>query len=617
MAEDKKIQFSAQDAGLSSFMKKLQADGKSMYKTFADEAKKQTDNQKEQFKIIQAQIKQYKEALKIQKEITQERIKQAKQVLKDTPAHTSEGMMERVAAQRKLARSEKELNDLKERDRMASAASGENRRNPPKSDSKSESKSSILNDIIKAGLFRDIVGLIRQVPNQENGLGLLSPAISVAGAATGGIAGAAIDASNLKIAGTGLGDVHASTVLASLGKEAGAFFGDAITRSFKIRDQFDQSFNRYKALGGTDSAVNSGNRTVTFGGLKNSSVGFSDIDVAEAMARLSATRGKGSARSEALMPLLLSRGFGIDESTSFGAFGMERSGGGRGFANIQRALGVAIAEGLDRAKLTDAIQIQTQLLQHFSESNTRVSSIDANRAMFEFNRMGGMFSLGDPRGIRNIMGVSQGLSNPGSDFGQAQNYAVLRSLFPNADPFELRKREEQGLQTPGFLQGVMDQISSTGASDTIQKFMLKSRFGDLSYEAIDTLFKNKGQIGSMSRDELGRMIGTANISDEATNLTSKYTKMNAEVVNAFRDNFIEGIGVLKSQFVNEMGAAAKEVANILKDEFSISSGENHAGAYNPPGSKKPVPNGMYRVPDGKGGSFDTKIAGQTPKTYYH
>lgn len=545
--EDKKISFSATDAGLSAFMKKLQADGKSMYQSFAEEAKKQTSSQKEQFKIIQDQIKSLKEALKIQKEITQERIKQAKSVLENMPAHTAEGLMERTAAHSKLARANKDLQDVKDKERAVNNAQGQNVRptNAPK-----ESRSSILNDILKAGLFRDLFSLIRQVPNQENGLGLMSPALSVAGGALGAGMGAGIDAiAGAKILGTGFGDIHASTFMANLGKEAGGFFGDAITRSFRVRDQYDQSFNKFRAFGGKGGSENM------------SSMGFDDISVASTMAQFSKASGTAKGASGGTLAMLaLSRAFGVDEGTSLSAFGMQRSGGGSGTTNMQRALGVAVAEGMDRAKFTDAIKTQTQLLQHFSESKNTVSSIDANRTMFEFNRMGGMFSLGDPRSIQNIMAVSGGLTNPNSGFGQAQNYAVLRGLFPNADPFDLKRKEEQGLQTPGFLKGVMDQIQSTGVSETLQKFMLKSRFGDLSFEGVDTLFKNKGQIGSMSESELSKMLGLKEARKEAEELTSRYTKMNAEVTNAFRDDFVKGISTLSDQFVVEMGRAIELVA---------------------------------------------------------
>ncbi len=587
--EEKKVKFSATDDGMSSFMKKMRDEAKSLYETFSNEAKKQTQSSKEQFKIIQEQLKAYREALKVQKEITQEKLKQAQKVLDTEPAFTNEGASRRAEAKREQAKAERDLKDIAERDKQIRGAGDYARNNKPKEE-KPESKSSVLNDILRAGLFRDIMSLMRQVPNQENGLGLVSPIASIAGGAAGAASGGLIDLANISILGNKLGDVHASTVLSNLGKEMGGFMGDAITRSFKIRDQYDQSYNKFRAYGGTGSTQNM------------AAMGYDDIAVANTMAQSSVASGTArGADRRTLATLSLSRGFGIDEGTSMGAFAMQRSGAGNGVTNIQRALGVAVSEGLDRAKLSDAIKTQTQILQHFAESSNQVSSIDANRTMFEFNRMGGMFSLGDPRAMGNIMSVSNGLTSPGSAFGQSQNYAVLRDLFPSADAFDLKRKEEQGLQTPGFLKGVIEQIQSTGASETVQKFMLKNRFSDLSYEGVDTLFKNKSQIGSMSESELSKMLGLKQAQKEAEELTSKYTKMNAEVTNAFRDSFADGIKTLKDQFVSEFGQAITEVSSMLS---GVLTDPGQAPVYVPAGSKTPVANNRYRVTRKDGSATD-------------
>ena len=78
MAEDKKISFGAQDSGLSSFMKKIMEDGKKMYSTFADEAKKQVTSSKEQNKFIQERIRLLKEELSVQKDIARQELNRSK-----------------------------------------------------------------------------------------------------------------------------------------------------------------------------------------------------------------------------------------------------------------------------------------------------------------------------------------------------------------------------------------------------------------------------------------------------------------------------------------------------------------------------------------------------------
>lgn len=575
MADDKKISFSASDNGVSAFMKKMQADGKALYESFATEAKKQTSSQKEQFRIINDQLKALKENLKIQKEITQERLKQAKAFLETEPGHTAEGASLRAQAMRAVKKREQELADISEREKVIKSARGENKTTP------SQDSKSIFKDLLNAGLFRDMLSIARQVPNQENGLGLLSPMMSFTGGAAGASSGWLMD-TIVKVATAGQIDLGLSAKLGNVGKEGMGFMGDAITRSFKIRDQYDQSYNKFRAVGGTGNSANL------------SGMGFDDIAVANAMGQVSGSAGTArGANRNTLAMLSLSRGYNIDEGTSLGAIGMQRSGGGNGVFNMQRGLGLAIAEGLDRAKFSDVIRTQTQLLQHFAQTSTNASAIEANRTMFEFNRIGGQFGVGDARSMSNIMKVSEGLSNPGTDFGQAQNYITLRKLKPNAGIFDLLKYQEQGLQTPGFLKGILNEINSSSGSEDFKKLQLQQRT-KLSYAATENLWEGykEGKVGSMTDRELSKTLGLDRVQKEAEELTSRYTRMNAEVTNAFRDDFVKGIHVLSEQFVEDMGRAIKEVAAMIGEDPT----------YTPPGEKTPLKAGQVKVSLPNGGS---------------
>lgn len=597
MTEDKKIRFSGDGSELSAFMKKLQSDGRNLYESFAKEAIKLTTSQKEQSKIISDQIKLYRDSLKIQKEITEEKLKQVQAVLKGIPeggvggSVAFENMAERTAAQKKIDRITSELNEIKDKDKAARGADQENRGRP----FTESSRGGVFNDIMKAGLVRDLLSMIRSVPNQENGSGLISPFMQFTGAATGAALGSAIDAANVKVLGTGLGDIHASTTLSNLLKEVGGFYGDAIVRSFKTQDHFTQASGRFRGLGGTMGNIPS-----------LTAMGYSDIDFAEALGRSTGAAGNSRSASErARMQLGLSRGFGIDESVTTAAFGTERVGQRNSVSNIQRALGIAIGEGLDRAKFSDAIINQTQLIEKFSQVKENVSSNEVNRLMYEFNRMGGMFSIGDPRSMGNIAAIDAGLTNPNDRFFQSRNYAILSKLNPNANPMDLLIKQEQGSITPGFLAETLRMNRASGFSPEFQELQLASQFPQLSKAAVRKLYQmGPNAIGSMTEEELSKNLGTSRIAKEAESLTSHYTKMNAEVVNAFKQDFQAGISALAVQFEKEIGRAIEAIADKYQPDNKDDQGRQ-LEYHNPPASKLPLRNGYYRTKDhATGGTID-------------
>jgi hypothetical protein len=543
-SKDEFIRASQSEA--QKFQNETQGKGKSILADFTKIAQAQVKGQKEQSKLVHEQISDLSKKLQLEKEYL-------KTVLEGKAA-MAEGP-DKVLV-------DKELENLNSNSKKDKLLIEELRNEQNKRDKEiPDKKSSVFNDILKAGFFRDLMGLVRSIPNAQTGLDLVSPFSSIAGGAAGGMMGTAMDAANIKILGTGLGNTQAGTILANVGKEAGGFMGDAITRSFRLRNEYDNSYLGYRGLTGT----NLGTPDLT-------SMGFDDTRVAQTMVQIARSAGTpDGGRSSVTGIFGLSRGFGIEEGDSMSAMAMQRSGAGSGMTNMQRGLGVALAEGISRTKLGDVIRNQTSLLQQFSLTKTTVSSEAANKALFEFNRMGGPFSIGDPRSIQNIQGINSDLSSPGSPFGQALNYSVLRRLKgnENAGVFDLMRQQEQGLQTPGFLKGVIDDVTGMGGSEDFQKLMLKGRLPSLNFDAIDTLFKQKDKLGSMSEKSLSEMLDLDNIESQGQDLTSLLMRSQAEVANAFRDNFIEGISVLKNQFVTEMGLATEEVANILKRQFGL------------------------------------------------
>lgn len=534
----------ASQAEAAKLQAETQGKGKTILSDFAKIAQEQTKSQKEQSKLIHDQINALETKLKKQRE-------SLRMVLEEKAA-TADGKDKEIIDE-ELGK----IHSESKRDKVLIEEMREQQRERDKG-IKPDSKASVFNDIMKAGALRDLFALARQFPNADTGLDFVSPGLSIAGGAAGGLAGNALDAvKNLKVFGTGLGDTQFGVLGTQLGKDLGGFFGDAITRSFRTREQFDAGYSGFKGLTG----MNSGTRNMAF-------MGFDDIKVAQMMLQVAQAAGTGmGANRNASGVFGLHRGYNISEGDSLAAIGLQRSGAGSGVTNMQRGLGVAIAEGISRTRLGDVIRNQTALLQQFSMTNTNVSADMANRNLFEFNRMGGMFSMGDPRSISNIQAINNDLSNPGSPFAQAMNYSVLRRLNPNAGVFQLMKLQEQGLQTPDFLKGVIGDVSGMGGSEDFQKLMLKGRLPSLSFEAVDTLFNNRGALGSMSQSDLDKMLGSKTIESQASDLTTTLMKNQADVTNAFRADFMTGITEVEQQFEKQMKSAIDEIADYLKNKI--------------------------------------------------
>lgn len=577
MDQQTKIGFSGVDNGISAFMKKMQVDSKRMFDDQLNSARKYSSEIKDQIKFIELQIKALERKNKVERESL---IKRAEGFQKSPHAEVRYG--EAPAAFAKAERISRE-GDSQVGTLRSVLAELQSQKNAPLNPATAKQ---VFGAVMAAGLFRDVIGLVRQGSHAMSGLDLVSPVSSILGGTAGGLTGSGIDAiAGMQIAGFGAGKTNFGILMSQMGKEIGGIAGDLVTRQFKIQEAYDKEFLKYGALGGRDASANL------------ASLGYDDVAVAGAMgiATNAAGTGRGAGNSSQLM-LALSRLGWSNEGDIAGALGMQRSGGGNGAQNVQRVLGVAFSEGLDRAKFSDVVRTQTALLQHFAQSSTGVSSIDANRTLFEFNRMGGMFSAGDPRSLGNIMSIDQGLTSPSTPFSQAMSYSVLRRLNPSADVWQLRKMQEKGLQTPGFLSGMMDQFSSFGVSESLQKMMIADRF-NLKGDAVDTLFTNKGKLGSMSPEELSKMTGLEDIKTEAAKYTNQLTKDTAEVTNAFRVGFGEGINVLAVQFNDRFKEAIIASAIEFKRAFGV-------GEFS---STKNEPAAVVSHRAQKQGAFDAKL----------
>jgi hypothetical protein len=246
--EEKKVGFSAQDNGVSSFIKRLQTDTKQLFKEMSMESQAQAKNQKESLKLIEQQIAALERQNKLEREqnrLIAERKRAAGQLSDKAYGRTMNDLRDDAASSRL------QMNMLKDMFQNMRDRSGGGGGDPKQAGSgEKEKKESVFGGVLAAQLFRDLAGLIRQVPNAQTDVDLISPFSSMVGAGAGGIAGSAIDAANVKILGTGLGNTSLGPMLAVLGKEIGGFVGDSITRSLNEQMKYETAEKRARGRTG-------------------------------------------------------------------------------------------------------------------------------------------------------------------------------------------------------------------------------------------------------------------------------------------------------------------------------------------------------------------------------
>ena len=603
--EEKKVKFSATDNGFTAFMQKARAEfaktkkeAQGIYQMFADEAKKQNLNFRESKRFIDEQLKALREQLKVQKELTQEKLKQNREAqieaARSGNREVGRSLMEEEA---KLEAALKNIVNKGSVTREAGALSA--RTAAPKV------PESVFSGVLRAELFRDLVGLIRQVPGARTGVDLVSPAFQMAGGAFGSLVG--------KLGGPVLGPM-----LGYLGKEVGGFLGDAVTRSRQARNEYGQALYGFQALTGYGGEVPGSrspyeiDRGALLGGFWNprgirkrdltalnarfTNLGFTDAEVLQTMGRAAGAAG-GSRGAEDAAALLLGaeRGYGINQGVTTAALGSGRFGGGSGTTNVLRALGQAVAEGIDRSRYADVVQGQTHLLEQLAGVSTTVDSSRVNSILFGLNRLGGEFTIGDRRAMGNVSALQAGLAEPGSAFGQAQNYALLRRLNPGANAWELRKLQQQGLQTPGFLEAVLNDLGRGTGGDEFKKFQLQGRFPGLSMAAIDTLwsgFKQTGTVSATTREALG----LEKVESEAAKFTTTLQRQQAEIQNAFKTSFVEGIKSVASAFTAEMKLAISDVAEAFALAMGTGGRSSVPNRYDAKGHLLTLPDATFKPP---------------------
>jgi hypothetical protein len=268
------------------------------------------------------------------------------------------------------------------------------------------------------------------------------------------------------------------------------------------------------------------------------------------------------------------RAFSLDQSQVQDRLRVGRfSQGGQGDF-LKEMTRILKASGLeeDRVLFGEILKNQTQLVEQFSQSAEVVNQGMATGAMMMFNKVGGGFSLNDPRSTQRISQIQQSLASPSNDLMKAENIGILRRLKPSAGVFDIMKMQEQGLQTGGFIQGVLGNISNRyQGNDQYGMLALKERLG-LSYSATEQLYQNRQSImsGQMTDSQIEEM-SRGGVIAEARKNTADLDVSAAKITDAFVKGAMEGMLEVADQVGGRIAEKIKSAMGLIGIKEDTSS----------------------------------------------
>ena len=419
---------------------------------------------------------------------------------------------------------------------------------------------SVLGGVLGANLINRLGGLVQQIPQAQTQLDLLRPAIGIASAASGAAIGTMADVFTA-------GQSEFQIIGAELGEQVGQFYAEALMRTLTSREALNVAALRLRAITGRGGEFSGA------GALGLPNLGLDRIQEAELAARVANIIGTSRGLAGRTYDFqALQTGFGFDEGTVVRRFALERLGQANTAVEVARIFQIAQQQGFfrggDQTTFIDLIRNQTALIEQFSQTATMVDPNQATRTLLEFNRIGGMFATADPRSMQLIGGINQALANPQNQFMQAANYQVLRRLDPSASLFDLMRMQEQGLQTPGFLREVIQDVTRMGGGEDFQRLLLSQRLQGIPLDAIDTLFRQRGRLDEISDEELMGVVGDVGaIRRRAAENVTRLTRDRAEITNAFIDGSIEGVTTVAQKFGDEIDRALQSAAERFDQEM--------------------------------------------------
>ena len=341
------------------------------------------------------------------------------------------------------------------------------------------------------------------------------------------------------------------SALPGIGGISGATYG----RSREEQLAYGQSLGRFGAITGRNMS--------TLG--RFSRFGFTGT---ESMDMLSPAFQAAGGQVNALNYVSAVRGLGIDQGTLNQSLRLGRVSGQNDVQNtLLRILGVMEEQGIDRSLLQEVLENQNQFTAQAQAINPMFTSQTANRIFGEFGQIGGIFSQNNPQFANYISTFQQSLSNPNNDLMQAENFAILREMFPQARASELIAMQEQGLAVEGFGQRAVGRILDRFGEDSDSARIAVAQRTGLSQSVVNKLFE-EGNISSFveGKTSFSDITSDLNIQREAVKRTNELDASAAEITDLFATNMNSAnaaVELTKKTFL-ELNEAAIGFKDVMK-----------------------------------------------------
>ena len=453
---------------------------------------------------------------------------------------------------------------------------------------------------VKALAFDRVGGLVASTPGMKNELDFIKPLTSIVGTAIGGLAGVAADAiANINGAGFGT-KVDFSSLGTGLGAKAGEFFGTALERSYKSRDELTSANYQLQALTGKNLGIENIGGENGLGGRGFTKEQINNYDLKsnkpQGLERYGVDFAQGSElmyqsaqrtgysrnmQGNAENVLAAQQGLGVTKETSFALMEMQRTSK-EGDKDFLRTLGGILQEGTkgvfkeDRTFLNEFVSRNFITLQReLLKTNTRVHSgttMDILQSFNSINHGNSQWAARDPRSLGLISQVQQSLSNPQSDNTKALAFSVMRKLHPEDDFYKTQQRIQHGLAEPGYaksMKSALDQIGGEGSA--FAKYNFASVFGlkdDL--DASEELYNDPSKVfKDFSRKDLKGTgaLSEEGIRDEGQKQTSIYSQKTAQIQDRFVDDVAGAIKFVGGEMKSLFGDMTVELKKYIMSQI--------------------------------------------------
>ena len=541
----REIVFSARDNGVTSFMDKMKRSAVDVGRGILQDSVDQSSSAKEAIKNYEAQISLIEKKNRLQRDASRIAAEQSR----DRKMSGADSELDRKKATSDFRSEVKDINSSAKEDQLQvellrelirtvkNTANQELRSDSVNSQRESDDLERYLGDE-DSSEFRNVANRLRDesTPTQDSDSKVSSSNNLVAGA------------SSIANQQEGTGAIQRTLDAVGKGPILGTIAGIVAiaVAGLNIRAQREKSAEKLAGMTGIDnrSILNSQlGSTDFFNGYGPNTLGVSREEFlgqyVPGTMQASGTMKSGGYR--AMRNLELEKALGLDGGTADSMTRLGRAAGDLDSHKMANAVYSSMyGTGAFGSDNNDMTRMQDLLsgLTGFGEGELARAGVVTGGGTLQLRRgleqLGGRFTR-DDYSLQTMQGLNAGLTSEGSPEARAIKFDVLRRQNPNMSMFELQNQMDQGINSKGYLQGMLDFVKGTGGDLNSQSFLLDGLTGgQMRGKDITSILKGDLSLEEYDKKDLG-------IKDRAYNSTSRANEQLLNFTEQFKD-LMSGIG---------------------------------------------------------------------------